>query len=65
MPPSNFGPYSSAFETGELPVPAYLFLLNLSEPGVELAIDRIQVALKNTTRPPTSAVLAEVCLDPL
>jgi hypothetical protein len=51
MSPSNFGPFSSSFETGELPVPAYLFLLNLSEPGVDAAIDRIQVALESTTRP--------------
>lgn len=57
MPP-DFGPFTQVFERGELPVPGYLCLLNLSKPDEALTvIRRIQLAL---TQPGYEPALREL-----
>jgi hypothetical protein len=47
----DFSPFEQAFERGELAVPAYLTLLGLASPGVDVTIDRIEEALEHPEHP--------------
>jgi hypothetical protein len=45
MPLSEFGPFASVFQRGELDVPGHLELLHLHDDGAQVVISRIEQAL--------------------
>lgn len=46
-PGPSYGPFSAAFESGDLQVPGYLTLLHLVGPGCRVVIERIRSALRS------------------